>query len=182
MKWLMWTMVGWSAWAWVGADLLARLESFRPSRFAERSSAMVGAGATEVIELLSLSVRRGVSFHAALERCYRFARPETASQLRPCLDALDLGVATAEAVRQAEADPTTPLGVALDALAESVRSGQPLLGELDRVGSDLRRLDSHELAARARRLSVWLTAPLVFFHLPAFFLVAIAPTLVVVLG
>lgn len=172
--------VGWAIWAWLPPALRKRVVTgLRRSR---GRPALRACEASDLIDLLALSARRGASLGESLGRCVRFSPPERSELLRPVERALALGTSATDAVRLAAIDPATPLGLALDALADAAASGRPLAAELDRIGADLRRLDSQELTARARRLSVWLSGPLVMCHLPAFALIAVVPSLLAVFG
>ncbi|MCP3936263.1 MAG: hypothetical protein GY708_12930 [Actinomycetia bacterium] len=164
MSVLLWASVCWCVWAWL-APPRQRFRRTAPQRTAD------------IVDLLALSARRGASFHESLDRCVRYVTTTDSQILAPLVSALDLGVSVRGAVDLATLDPSDPLAVALEALADAADRGGSLVDELDRVGADVRRLESLDVATRARRMSVWLTAPLVLCHLPAFLLVAVAPAL-----
>ncbi len=164
MSVLLWASVAWCAWAWLG-----------PRR--QRSVPTAPNRTADIVDLLALSARRGASFHESLDRCVRYVPPTDSQILSPLVAALGRGLCVRGAVDLLALDAADPLAVALEALADAADRGGSLVAELDRVGADVRRLESLDVAARARRMSVWLTAPLVLCHLPAFLLVAVVPAL-----
>jgi tight adherence protein C len=62
-------------------------------------------------------------------------------------------------------------------MAQSIQYGTPLSQTLRAVAIDLRRERVQYLEARAARLPVLLTLPLILFIMPSLFIVLIGPTI-----
>jgi tight adherence protein C len=136
----------------------------------------------EAADLLATSLEAGLTVRQALTEASRWSPDPVGAELRRAIADIDRG-RTLEAVALAAGQQ---LGAAaqplLHVLVAGDRLGVPIAESLRRFVADLglrRQLDAE---ARARRLPVRLSLPLVLLVLPAFGLLTVAPTLLAAFG
>jgi hypothetical protein len=164
---VLWMSVAWSVWTVSDRPF--------PSRSKRRGHDAIGYA--DALDLLALSARRGAPLDEMVARCVRYLPPRQADCLAPVVVAFSRGASAGDAVGMANLDAGSPLALALRSLVEQAHGGGGLEVELRRLAADSRQLESSAVASAARRLSVWLSGPLVVCHLPAFVLIAVVPAL-----
>lgn len=140
-----------------------------------RGEARVRDALPDLIELVIIGVRAGLSPSAALE----MAADQTPPELGVLLD--DVRLRLHRGHRLADALDALPDWLGhhaaqfTDALATADRYGLPLAPVLDQLSADVRSERSRRAQEAARGLPVKLSFPLVTCTLPSFVLLAIAP-------
>lgn len=124
------------------------------------------------LDLLGLSLGTGLSVVASLEAVAAVSGPSVAAHLRQVAVAMRWGMPADEAW-SAVPDVWRPAHQAL-ALAES--TGAPASALLEQAAEAIRRDEAVRLEGAAARLAVQLVIPLGLCFLPAFFLVAVVPS------
>src|SRR5690606_1756212 len=157
------------AWALAGPMLAAR-------RAAARHEAAVVDQLPDIVDLLALTAAAGLSVPAALVAIGdRPGGPLGAACARAAAVVRRGGTTAGALAEVAAAGPAVrPL---VDALAQHVRYGTPLVPALDRVGIEARARRRRRAEEAARRLPVALLFPLVLTTFPAFVLLTVVPLL-----
>jgi tight adherence protein C len=128
------------------------------------------------IDLLAVATGAGCTPYVALEVAARWCPPQLGADLAAVPEACRLGDTFAGALR-AMAQRTPALASVADTLATSARLGAPVAATLERLSGETRADLRRSAEARARTIPVRLLFPLVFFVLPAFALLTVAPVL-----
>ncbi len=128
------------------------------------------------IDLLAVATGAGCTPYVALDVAARWCPTPLAAPLASVPQACRLGD-TFEGALRAMAKETPVLAPLADALATSARLGAPVAATLDRLAAETRADLRRSAEARARTVPVRLLFPLVFFVLPAFALLTVAPVL-----
>src|SRR5690606_37881815 len=157
------------AWALAGPMLAAR-------RAAARHEAAVVDQLPDIVDLLALTAAAGLPVPAALVAIGdRPGGPLGAACARAAAVVRRGGTTAGALAEVAAAGPAVrPL---VDALAQHVRYGTPLVPALDRVGIEARARRRRRAEEAARRLPVALLFPLVLTTFPAFVLLTVVPLL-----
>ncbi len=130
----------------------------------------------EVVDLLCVSVRAGLSFNAALSRVAQRLSGPLRDELATCVREIRLGSSRADALRALAARTgLTELGPLAASLAQAERLGVGVGDLLEVYASDLRARRKQRAEEAAMKVPVKMLFPLVFFILPALFVVVLAP-------
>jgi len=144
----------------------------RGRRRAEREAR---AALPDLIELVIIGVRAGLTPAAAFAMSAEHAAPE----LAPCLDAIvhqmERGRRLSDALEVLPHYLGPDAGFFTDSLVTADRYGLPLGPMLDQLGAEVRADRTRRAQQQARTLPVKLSFPLVVCTLPSFVLLAIAP-------
>jgi len=144
----------------------------RSERRAERAAR---AALPDLIELVIIGVRAGLTPAAALTMSAEHADPA----LAPCLDAvvhqMQRGRRLSDALDVLPRFLGPDAAFFTDSLVTADRYGLPLGPVLDQLGAEVRADRSRHAQQQARTLPVKLSFPLVVCTLPSFVLLAIAP-------
>ena len=135
----------------------------------------VEAELAEVVDLLTLAVRAGMTVPHAVAAVARRGSGPLAAELARLVDETARGRRFADALDELPeraGEPTRPLAATL---ADCERYGSPVAEALDRLAVDARERQRRQAEQAARRLPVVLLFPLVLCILPAFALLAVAP-------
>ncbi|HVF75324.1 MAG TPA: type II secretion system F family protein [Acidimicrobiales bacterium] len=144
-------------------------------RHARRRREAVEAELAEVVDLLSLAVRAGMTVPHAVAAVARRATGPLATELARVVDQTTRGRRFADALDELPeraGEPARPLAATL---ADCERYGSPVGEALERLAADARERQRRAAEQAARRLPVALLFPLVLCILPAFALLAVAP-------
>lgn len=131
----------------------------------------------EVVDLLSVAVRGGLTVPLAVAAVGERLDGEVAGALRVCVEEASLGQHLSdrlELVPSQLGDATRPL---VRALVAADRYGVPIGDPLERVAADVRTARRRSAEIAARRVPIKLLFPLVFCVLPSFALLTVAPVL-----
>jgi pilus assembly protein TadC len=128
------------------------------------------------IDLLAVATGAGCTPYVALEVAARWCPPELAADLAAVTEACRLGD-TFEGALRSIAQRTPALAPVADTLAAAARLGAPVAATLERLAGETRADLRRSAETRARTIPVRLLFPLVFFVLPAFALLTVAPVL-----
>jgi Flp pilus assembly protein TadB len=132
-----------------------------------------------LLDLLSVATSAGLPAQLAFRRAVEAAEGPLAEDLRPVLDATDLGGRWRDELRTVcERLELPDLRRLVGTLARSESLGSPLSEELARLARDVREARRARSTERARAAPVKMLFPLVFLVLPAFLLLTVAPVLV----
>jgi tight adherence protein C len=146
------------------------------ARQAARRQARIGAGVTDLVEILVATSEAGLSPPQAFHRACLLVRGPLAEELRLVVRHLDLGVPWRVALDQlARATDVPALGRLVAAMARSHRLGTPVRSVLRSVAADLRSETRTRAEETARRAPVKMLFPMVFLILPAFLLLTVGP-------
>lgn len=133
-----------------------------------------------LLDLLAAALDAGLAPSSALSALASvLAGPEQA-RLRRAAAMLDLGGDRATVWRLLSTDAV--LGPLAQALERSERSGAPVAMAVRSLADECRRDDRAVRLAAARRVGIRTAVPLGACFLPAFFLIAIVPTVIALLG
>jgi tight adherence protein C len=157
----------------MAAALAAR---WRRRRAHQRRQALtIRRGLPDVVDLLVVAVRAGLTPVLALPTVERFAPAPFGAALGHVRHRLDRGVRFADALDALVERLGEPVRPMVQVLAAADRDGAPLAPALDLLARDARQ-DRRRLAEEAARtLPVRLCFPLACCTLPAFLLLTIAP-------
>ena len=144
-------------------------------RVERRSRAAARAALPDLIELVIIGVRAGLTPAAAVEMAATHTRPELAAVLAEVTHHMHRGKRLADALDELPSWLGQHAGYFTDALITADRYGLPLGPVLDQLGADVRADRSRQAQQQARTLPVRLSFPLVVCTLPSFVLLAIAP-------
>ncbi len=131
----------------------------------------------EIAGLLSVGLHGGLSLTGALAATAAALDPGTADAIR-----LILRSAQITGLREALLHAPDPLGPLTRRLAESERTGAPLIATLDAFAREQAAASHARVVERARALPVRLTIPLTLLILPGSVLALVGPTVVDLLG
>lgn len=131
----------------------------------------------EVVDLLSVAVRGGLTVPLAVAAVGDRLDGEVATALQQCVEEASLGQRLSDRLETLPAqlgDATRPL---VRALIAADRYGVPIGDPLERVAADVRTARRRNAEIAARRVPIKLLFPLVFCVLPSFALLTVAPVL-----
>jgi tight adherence protein C len=157
----------------VAVTLLVR--RLRALRVVRSRAALVDDAAPEVVELVRLAVTSGLTPYLALVEVAPLAPAPFDEELTVVLGDVRRGHRLADALAAMVGRVGSSARPLCAALVATERYGISLLPALDSAAVELRRARRVALEARARRLPVLLSFPLVCCVLPAFALLALAP-------
>jgi len=144
-------------------------------RSEKRARAAARAALPDLIELVIIGVRAGLTPAAALEMAARHTTPELAAPLEEVTHHMHRGRRLADALGELPGWLGQHATYFTDALITADRYGLPLGPVLDQLGADVRADRTRIAQQQARTLPVKLSFPLVVCTLPSFVLLAIAP-------
>jgi tight adherence protein C len=146
------------------------------ARQAARRQERIGAGVTDLVEILVATSEAGLSPPQAFRRACVLVRGPLGEELGTAVRHLDLGLPWRAALEQlARANDVPALGRLVAALARSHRLGTPVRSVLRSVAADLRMERRTRAEETARRAPVKMLFPMVFLILPAFLLLTVGP-------
>jgi len=131
----------------------------------------------DLVELVIVGVRAGLTPAAALGVAGRHAAPELQPAVAEVMRRLERGARLADALGALPERLGPAAATFADALATADRYGLALEPVLDRLAADARTERRRQAEQHARTLPVRLAFPLVTCTLPAFVLLAIVPAL-----
>ena len=139
-------------------------------------SALAADRVAALLDLIAAALDVGLAPAGALAAVAAGVPEPDRSRLRRALAMVDIGGDAATVWRMLADDPV--LGPLAHALERSERSGAPVAAVVRGLADEARRDTRTARLAEARRVGVRTAAPLGACFLPAFFLVAIVPTVV----
>jgi len=149
------------------------------ARAARRRLAGADREVPVLLDLLAVATSAGLPAQLAFRRAVEAAEGPLADDLRPVLDATDLGGRWRDELRTVGERLELPdVRRLLGTLARSESLGSPLSEELARLARDVREARRARATERARAAPVKMLFPLVFLVLPAFLLLTVIPVLV----
>ena len=132
-----------------------------------------------MLDLLAVATSAGLPAQLAFRRAVEASEGPLADELRPVLNATDLGGRWREELRAVcERLDLPDLRRVVGTLGRSETLGSPLSDELARLARDVREVRRASATERARLAPVKMLFPLVFLVLPAFLLLTVVPVLV----
>jgi len=139
-------------------------------------SALAAGRVAALLDLIAAALDVGLAPAGALAAVAAGVPEPDRSRLRRALAMMDIGGDAATVWRMLADDPVLgPLALALE---RSERSGAPVAATVRGLADEARRDTRAARLAEARRVGVRTAAPLGVCFLPAFFLVAIVPTVI----
>ena len=156
-----------------------RIPDIAIARAAKRRSAAADREIPVLLDLLAVATSAGLPAQLAFRRAVETAEGPLADELRPVLNATDLGGRWRDELRTVSDRLELPdLRRLVATLARSETLGSPLSDELEQLASDVREAHRAKASERARAAPVKMLFPLVFLVLPAFLLLTVVPLLV----
>jgi tight adherence protein C len=140
-----------------------------------RTRAAARAALPDLIELVIIGVRAGLSPAAAIEMAVGHTTPELADQFAGVTHHMHRGRRLADALGELPEWLGQHAAYFTDAMITADRYGLPLGPVLDQLAADVRADRTRWAQQQARTLPVKLSFPLVVCTLPSFVLLAIAP-------
>lgn len=136
----------------------------------------------DALDQLTISVEAGLGFEAAMERASRHSGP-LAYELSRTLGEIQLGLSRREAMAHlVTRTDVQDLRRFVAALVHAEGFGVPLARVLRTQAADLRDKRRQRAQERAARIPVLLSFPLVFFVLPATFVVLLVPAFIQIIN
>jgi pilus assembly protein TadC len=133
-----------------------------------------------MLDLLAAALEAGLAPSSALGVVASAVPGPGQGRLRRAASMLDVGGDSATVWRLLTAD--VMLGPLAQALERSERSGSPVATAVRSLADECRRDDRTARLAAARRVGIRTAVPLGACFLPAFFLVAVVPTVIALVG
>jgi pilus assembly protein TadC len=156
-----------------------RIPDIAVARAARRRLAAADRELPVLLDLLAVATSAGLPAQLAFRRAVDAAEGPLADELRPVLNATDLGGRWRDELRTLSVRMDLPdLRRLVGSLARSEKLGSPLSDELARLARDVREARRASATERARAAPVKMLFPLVFLVLPAFLLLTVVPVLV----
>ncbi|HEY7660282.1 MAG TPA: type II secretion system F family protein [Actinomycetota bacterium] len=147
-----------------------------------RARARLSAADREVpvlLDLLAVATSAGLAPQLAFRRAVDAAEGPLADELRPVVDATDLGARWRDELRAVADRLNLPdLRRVVGALMRADALGSSLAEEVTRLAGDVRESRRVRATERARAAPVKMLFPLVFLVLPAFLLLTVVPVLI----
>ena len=149
-------------------------------RLADRRRTVAATRALpDVIDLLVIAVRAGLTPELAIRKVAPFTGPPIGLDLQAVIDRIDNdGQRFADALDGLISHRGEPLRPVVAALTGAERYGLPLAPALDALAQHARTTRRRQADIAARRLPVVLAFPLVVCILPAFAVLSVAPALI----
>ena len=148
----------------------------RPVTGPSVESVLAAGRVAALLDLIAAALDAGLASVGALAAVAVGIPEPDRSRLRRAVAMVDIGGEPATAWRMLADDPV--LGPLAHALERSERSGAPLAAAVHGLADEARRERRARRLAEARRVGVRTAAPLGACFLPAFFLIAIVPTVI----
>ncbi len=165
--------------AMVATQMVRRLG---PLRAARRRRANIERALPDVMDLLVLSVRAGLTPFQAVRDLATTTSPPVSEALAEVVRRTERGQPFADALAALAEHLGPEAGGLADVIATSDRHGLPLGPVLDQLTAEARAARRRLDQAEARKLPVRLSFPLVTCTLPSFVLLAIAPPVIAALS
>ena len=147
-----------------------------PSAGAPDAAPLAGGRIAALLDLIAAALDVGLAPAGALSAVALAVPEPDRSRLRRALAMADIGGDATTVWRMLAGDPV--LGPLAHALERSERSGAPIAAAVRALADEARRESRATRLAQARRVGVRTAAPLGACFLPAFFLIAIVPTVI----
>lgn len=165
-----------------GAVVALVVPDFLLGRRRRRRLASIEAGLPDALDLLVICVDAGLAFEPALERVAREiapVHPDVAEELAVTVNALrispDRHAVLMDMGERLDVDFLRQLAATL---AQSLQIGAPLSRALRQLAVELRREQMIRVEARAAKLPVLLTIPMVLFIMPTILMVVGGPAVI----
>ena len=162
----------------LGPDLVAKRLRRRYLREIER-------GLPDALDLMVICAEAGLALEGTMERVateIRAANPAVATEFTLCNSEMRiLPDRRAALLKMAERTGIVPLRRLATTLAQSLRFGTPLVSALRTLSNEMRTEQMTTFEARAARLPVLLTVPMIVFILPVLLIVAAGPAIIQVI-
>ena len=161
------------------AVLAYRVPDLVVARLARRRLERADREIPVLLDLLAVATSAGLPPQLAFRRAVDAAEGPLAEELRPVLNATDLGGRWGDELGAVSERLGLPdLRRVVAALTRAQALGSSLADEISRLASDVRERRRTAATERARAAPVKMLFPLVFLVLPAFLLLTVVPVLV----
>lgn len=154
----------------------------RPWRTERRRRADIERTLPDVLDLLTVTIRAGLTPRQAVETIADSATGPCVPAFSEVVRRTRRGQSFADAVTALTDDLGVRAGTIADAIASCDRYGLPLAPLLDQLSAEARSARQRLAQAEARKLPVRMSFPLVTCTLPSFVLLAIAPAVIAALS
>ena len=142
-------------------------------------------GLADALDLMVICTHAGLSLEAAIGRVareMRLSRPEVADEFELTLRELEVMASAAAALTNlAQRTGVDTLKRLVSTLIQTIQFGTPLSDALRTLSAEVRQSMLNRFEARAARLPVLLTLPMILFILPCVFLVVGGPAAIQVM-
>lgn len=156
-------------------DLVAR-------RLRKRYLAELQRSLPDALDLMVICAEAGLSLETTIERVaieIRVASPAVATEFALCNSEMRIGSDRRKALlNMAERTQIESLRRLAATLGQSLRFGTPLVQALKTLSAELRQEQLTQFEARAAKLPVLLTVPMILFILPVLVIVAAGPAII----
>lgn len=158
-----------------------RMSGFASARAARRRAAAIDRAVPDALDLLSVCALAGMGLEAGLRMVAEATRGPLREALSACIRALDVGMPREQALQElVRASGNAPeIGSFVRAVLRSERYGTPVSAVLIAHAADARARQLTSVRERAMKAPVRMLFPLTLCFLPAFVLLAIAPSMLV---
>jgi tight adherence protein C len=130
----------------------------------------------DALDLLTVCVEAGLGFDAALDEVARNSGGPLAGELTRVLREMQLGQARTDALRAlAERTDVRELKTFVSALVQASQLGVPVGGVLREQAAEMRVRRQQRAEEQAQKVPVKILFPVIFFLMPALFVVVIGP-------
>jgi tight adherence protein C len=130
----------------------------------------------DVLDLLTVCVEAGLGFDAAIDEVAKNTTGPLAGELTRLLKEMQLGQSRVDALRAlAERTDVRELGAFVSALVQASQLGIPVAGVLREQAGEMRLRRQQRAEEQAQKVPVKILFPVIFFLMPALFVVIIGP-------
>jgi tight adherence protein C len=130
----------------------------------------------DALDLLTVCVEAGLGFDAAIDEVAKNTTGPLAGELTRLLKEMQLGQSRVDALRAlAERTDVRELGAFVSALVQASQLGIPVAGVLREQAGEMRLRRQQRAEEQAQKVPVKILFPVIFFLMPALFVVIIGP-------
>jgi tight adherence protein C len=130
----------------------------------------------DALDLLTVCVEAGLGFDAAIDEVARNSTGPLAGELNRVLKEMQLGQSRVDALRAlADRTDVRELGTFVSALVQASQLGVPVAGVLREQAAEMRLRRQQRAEEQAQKVPVKILFPVIFFLMPALFVVVIGP-------
>lgn len=171
----------WTAMRWVSAVLAggvvgAAIPALAVKQARDKRVQSIEKELPDVLDLLAISVEAGVGLEGALRSVSDRFRSPLADELAHTLSEMELGASRKEALQHLRERTQVPdLDGFVLSLLQAHALGMPLTRVLQAEAAEMRRRRRQKVREAAAKLPVKLIFPLIFFIMPALFVIVIGP-------
>jgi tight adherence protein C len=171
-------LAGQPVFALIAAGVMFFLPDYWVMTMREKRHASIQADAADVIDQLTVCVEAGLGFDAALARVATTTEGPLTEELRHTISDIQAGVPRAQALRTlAERVQIVEIRQLVTALLQAQKHGVPMGETLRLQSAEMRVKRTQRTEEKAAKLATKMIFPIIFFFMPVFMIIAVAPSI-----